>query len=120
MNLDEILNLASNTLKANFPESIYSGFLVKENRVYNPSTNIATDNPEQKPVEIILDNLTQDEIQASGIVSSDLKMYIIGNAINDINFYDFIIYKNSKYRIFRVIESIVGSESAIWTIICRK
>lgn len=120
MTLDEILDLAVNTLKSNFPESIYSGFLVKDNKIFDPSTNSTTSNVTQQSVEIILDNLTQDEIQASGIVASDLKMYIIANDIQNINFYDFILYKDSKYRIFKVIESVVGSKSAVWTIIGRK
>lgn len=120
MNVDWILSTAIKAIKQQLPEAIYSGFLVNKQQEFDPTSNQVISNPVNQPVEIILDTLTQEEIQASGLLATDLKLYIIGDKSYDISFDKRIQYLSKEYRVKRVVESIVGSKIALWTIICRK
>lgn len=118
--IDSILNIAIAAIKTNFPDGLYSGFLVSKHVEFNPLTNKSDQNIYKTDVEVIMDSLTQTELQASGILVSDVKLYVIGKSVNDISFYDSVEYKGTVYKVFKIVESIVGSKTAIWTIIGRK
>lgn len=120
MTLDQILNLAIVNIRKQFPEALYSGKLVRNHKTFSPSTNTTLEILEEADVEIILDSLTVEEIQASGLLSTDLKFYVIGNSANSIGFYNYLMYNNEQYRLTKVIHSLVGSRSALWTVICQK
>lgn len=120
ISIDWVLNLAITTIKQQLPESIYSGFLVNKGRVFNAEQNETVDNITNSPVEIILDKLTHEEIQASGLLSTDLKFYIIGDKLYDVSFYQHVLYNGREYKIKQLVESLVGSKTALWTIVCQK
>lgn len=121
MNTDSILKLAVNTLKSTFPSAIYQGTISVVESQYNPVTlmneDVATTS---NPIEIIMDTLTSEEIQASNLLSTDLKLYVIGDKVDNIDFYSFIFFNNEKYKIKKLINQLVGSKTALWTIACRK
>lgn len=121
MNLDSILKLAVRTLKASFPEAIYNGSISVVTTKYNPNTLMNEEVVTQSQnVEIITDTLTSEEIQASNLLASDLKVYVIGDKISNISFYSFIVFNGESYKIKKIIDQRVGSKSALWTIACRK
>lgn len=120
INIDWILSTAINTLKSTMPEAIYSGFLISKNREFIASENETVSTETSKPVEIIIDKMTSLEIQASGLLATDLKFHIIGDKNYDINFYQHISFNGSTYRFKQLVESLVGSKVAIWTIIATK
>lgn len=116
-----LLDTLVSKLKKTFPEAIFDAELQVENRQFNPATNTTTILSHPKVnVEVIFDNLTQDEIQASELLVSDLKLYIVGDKTIDIDYYEFVVICNDRYRIFKKLENQVGDKTALWTIVARK
>lgn len=121
MNIDSILKLAVRTLKAAFPSAIYNGSISVVTKKFNPNTLVNEEVvTSSQNVEIITDTLTNEEIQASNLLATDLKVYIIGDKINDISFYSFVNFDGEVYKIKKIIDQRVGVKSALWTIACRK
>ncbi len=121
MNIQLILEKAIAAIKQKLPEAIYNGFLVSQITAFDPETNTNTvSSTLNTPVEIIFDTLTQEEIQASTILETDLKMYVVGDKINDINFYQLIKANGKMYKILRKTDQVIGSKTALWTIIARQ
>lgn len=117
---DWILDTAVSVIKQQWPEAIYSGFLVTKDRQFDPSTNNVAESVAKESVEIITEKLTVEEIQASGLLSTDLKMYIIGDKSYIVNFDKFIEFEQDSYRVKSIVETLTGSKRALWTIICQK
>ena len=121
MNIDSILNVAVRSIKSALPSAIYSGKILNIETVYNTITlNNDEISTSERDVEIISDTLTSEEIQASNLLSTDLKLYVIGDKLSDISFYEYIIFNNEKYKIKKKIDQLVGTKTALWTIACRK
>lgn len=118
MNVDSILRTAISAVKSAMPEAIYQGSLVKKTRAFNPSdsTTIEMDSV-IKPAEIIFDTLTSEEIVGTTIKQSSIKMHIVADQIADIDFYQYVRVNSKDYKIARLIQSIVGSKTAVFTII---
>lgn len=116
-----ILDTVVSKLKKTFPEAIFDAKLQVDNRQFDPATNTTTllSNPKVN-VEVIFDNLTQNEIQASELLLSDLKLYVIGDKTINIDYYEFIVICSDRYRIFKKLEHQVGDKTALWTIVARK
>lgn len=122
MNIDHILNLVISKLRQKFPDALYKGSLVKKTRAFNPSTNNVESTGPDVPVEIevIFDTFTDDEISSSGIRATDVKLYVIGGPIENIDFYDAVTIFDKSYSIAKVITSYVGSTAAVFTIAARR
>lgn len=118
MNIDLILDTAVKAIKSSAPDAIYQGSLIKETRAFNPSTrtNEVTVSAEVA-VEIIFDAVTTEDVSGSNISDTIVKLYIIANEVDDINFYDIVRIKNRDYRISRKVENLVGSKVALFTIL---
>ncbi len=122
ISIDWILNKAISTLKTQFPDAISAGFIVNQGREFDASSNSVTKNIVKSDVEIIPEKITIEEIQASGLLASDLKLHIIGDKAYDrmLTYDKSIEYNGVVYRIKQIVETVVGSKKALWTIICQK
>lgn len=120
ISIDWILNKAISTLKTQFPDAISAGFIVNQGREFDASSNTVTKNIVKDDVEIIPEKITIEEIQASGFLASDLKLHIIGDKAYDVTYDKSIEYNGVIYRIKQIVETVVGSKKALWTIICQK
>lgn len=121
MNIDSILKLTVNSLKAAMPDAITVGQLKRSVKEYDAATLKTVEiSSSTLNVEIIMDSITDEEIQASSILKTDLKLYVIGDKINEISYYDSVIVEGKSYKIFKLVDQVVGSKSAVWTIIARK
>ena len=118
ISIDWLLLTAVSAIKSQFPEALSNGFIINEQGKFNPSTNRVIKDIVKNAVEIIPEKLTIEEIQASGLLQSDLKMYIIADKSYDISFNNLIECNSKIYRVKQIVESIVGSRVALWTIIC--
>ena len=118
ISIDWILLTAVSAIKSQFPEALSNGFIISEQGEFNPSTNRVVKDTVKTTVEIIPEKLTIEEIQASGLLQSDLKMYVIADKSYIISFNKLIEYNSRVYRVKQIVESIVGSRVALWTIIC--
>ena len=118
ISIDWVLLTAVSAIKSQFPEALSNGFIISEQGEFNPSTNRAVKDTVKTTVEIIPEKLTIEEIQASGLLQSDLKMYVIADKSYIISFNKLIEYNSRVYRVKQIVESIVGSRVALWTIIC--
>ena len=113
-----VLSTAVSAIKSQFPEALSNGFIVNEQGEFDPFTNRVIKDTIKNPVEIIPEKLTIEEIQASGLLQSDLKMYVIADKSYDISFNKLIECNSKIYRVKQIVESVVGSKVALWTIIC--
>ncbi len=120
ISIDWVLLTAVSAIKSQFPEALSNGFIISEQGEFDPSTNRVVKNTVKTTVEIIPEKLTIEEIQASGLLQSDLKMYVIADKSYIISFNKLIEYNSRVYRVKQIVESIVGSRVALWTIICSK
>ena len=120
ISIDWVLATAVSTIKSQFPEALSNGFIINEQGEFDPSSNRVVKNIIKSSVEIIPEKLTTEEIQASGLLQSDLKMYVIADKSYDISFNKLIECNSKIYRVKQIVESIVGSKVALWTIICSK
>lgn len=122
MNADWIINTAIQTLRRVFPDAITHGFLVKDNRVFDPLTNTKkTAAPTKTPVEVIIDSFKTHEINGSTIRGTDLKIHIIADSVQDISYYERIeLSSGLTYVIGQLIEVAIGSRSAVFTITARR
>lgn len=118
MNIDQILAQAVQAIKSSMPEALYAGQLIKQTRVFNPSTNIndisdtlITD------VEIVFEALTTKDVSGSVIKMTDVKMHIIANSVKEIDFYDLIRVKGIDHKISMKLETVVGATMALFTIV---
>lgn len=118
--IDWVLQTVIKTLKSQFPDAIGNGFVIDFNRVFDPTSNSTIDQIIKSPVEIIPEKITSEEIQASGFLITDLKLHIIGDKAYDIKFDKSIEYLGKVYRTKQIVETVVGSRKALWTIICQK
>ena len=118
ISIDWVLSTAISAIKSQFPEALSNGFIINEQGEFNPSTNRVVKNTVKNTVEIIPEKLTIEEIQASGLLQSDLKMYVIADKSYIISFNKLIECNSKIYRVKQIVESIVGSKVALWTIIC--
>lgn len=120
ISIDWVLSTAVSAIKSQFPEALSNGFIVNEQSEFDPSSNRVIKDIVKNSVEIIPEKLTIEEIQASGLLQSDLKMYVIADKSYDISFNKLIECNSKIYRVKQIVESIVGSKVALWTIICSK
>ncbi|QXO06651.1 hypothetical protein SEA_EFFIE_170 [Acinetobacter phage Effie] len=118
ISIDWVLSTAVSAIKSQFPEALSNGFIINEQGEFDPSTNRVVKDIVKSTVEIIPEKLTIEEIQASGLLQSDLKMYVIADKSYDISFNKLIECNSKIYRVKQIVESIVGSKVALWTIIC--
>ena len=118
ISIDWVLSTAVSSVKSQFPEALSNGFIINEQGEFDPSKNRVVKAIVKNTVEIIPEKLTIEEIQASGLLQSDLKMYIIADKSYDISFNKLIECNSKIYRVKQIVESIVGSKVALWTIIC--
>ena len=118
ISIDWVLLTAISAIKSQFPEALSNGFIINEQGEFDPSTNRVVKDTVKTTVEIIPEKLTIEEIQASGLLQSDLKMYVIADKSYIISFNKLIEYNSRVYRVKQIVESIVGSRVALWTIIC--
>ena len=118
ISIDWVLSTAVSAIKSQFPEALSNGFIVNEQGEFDPSTNRVIKYTVKNPVEIIPEKLTIEEIQASGLLQSDLKMYVIADKSYGISFNKLIECNSKIYRVKQIVESVVGSKVALWTIIC--
>ena len=118
ISIDWVLSTAVSAIKSQFPEALSNGFIINEQGEFDPSTNRVVKDTVKTAVEIIPEKLTIEEIQASGLLQSDLKMYVIADKSYIISFNKLIEYNSRVYRVKQIVESIVGSRVALWTIIC--
>ncbi len=118
ISIDWVLSTAVSAIKSQFPEALSNGFIINEQGEFDPSTNRVVKDAVKTTVEIIPEKLTIEEIQASGLLQSDLKMYVIADKSYIISFNKLIEYNSRVYRVKQIVESIVGSRVALWTIIC--
>ena len=118
ISIDWVLSTAVSAIKSQFPEALSNGFIINEQGEFDPSTNRVVKDTVKTTVEIIPEKLTIEEIQASGLLQSDLKMYVIADKSYIISFNKLIEYNSRVYRVKQIVESIVGSRVALWTIIC--
>lgn len=118
ISIDWLLLTAVSAIKSQFPEALSNGFIISERGEFNPSTNRVVKDTVKTTVEIIPEKLTIEEIQASGLLQSDLKMYVIADKSYIISFNKLIEYNSRVYRVKQIVESIVGSRVALWTIVC--
>ena len=118
ISIDWVLSTAVSAIKSQFPEALSNGFIINEQGEFDPSTNRVVKDTVKTMVEIIPEKLTIEEIQASGLLQSDLKMYVIADKSYIISFNKLIEYNSRVYRVKQIVESIVGSRVALWTIIC--
>lgn len=118
ISIDWVLSTAVSAIKSQFPEALSNGFIVNEQGEFDPFTNRVIKDAVKNPVEIIPEKLTIEEIQASGLLQSDLKMYVIADKSYDISFNKLIECNSKIYRVKQIVESVVGSKVALWTIIC--
>lgn len=118
ISIDWVLLTAVSAIKSQFPEALSNGFIINEQGEFDPSTNRVVKDTVKTTVEIIPEKLTIEEIQASGLLQSDLKMYVIADKSYIISFNKLIEYNSRVYRVKQIVESIVGSRVALWTIIC--
>ena len=118
ISIDWVLSTAISAIKSQFPEALSNGFIINEQGEFDPSTNRVVKDTVKTTVEIIPEKLTIEEIQASGLLQSDLKMYVIADKSYIISFNKLIEYNSRVYRVKQIVESIVGSRVALWTIIC--
>lgn len=118
ISIDWVLSTAISAIKSQFPEALSNGFIVNEQGEFDTSTNRVIKDTVKNPVEIIPEKLTIEEIQASGLLQSDLKMYVIADKSYDISFNKLIECNSKIYRVKQIVESVVGSKVALWTIIC--
>ena len=118
ISIDWVLSTAVSAIKSQFPEALSNGFIINEQSEFDPSTNRVVKNITDNAVEILTEKLTIEEIQASGLLQSDLKIYVIADKSYDISFNKLIECNSKIYRVKQIVESIVGSRVALWTIIC--
>lgn len=118
ISIDWVLSTAVSSIKSQFPEALSNGFIINEQGEFDPFTNRVIKDTVKNAVEIIPEKLTIEEIQASGLLQSDLKMYVIADKSYDISFNKLIECNSKIYRVKQIVESIVGSKVALWTIIC--
>lgn len=118
ISIDWVLSTAVSAIKSQFPEALSNGFIVNEQGEFDTSTNRVVKDTVKNAVEIIPEKLTIEEIQASGLLQSDLKMYVIADKSYDISFNKLIECNSKIYRVKQIVESVVGSKVALWTIIC--
>ena len=118
ISIDWVLSTAVSAIKSQFPEALSNGFIINEQGEFDPSTNRVVKDTVKTTVEIIPEKLTIEEIQASGLLQSDLKMYVIADKSYIISFNKLIEYNSRVYRVKQIVESIVGSRVALWIIIC--
>ena len=118
ISIDWVLLTAVSAIKSQFPEALSNGFIISEQGEFDPSTNRVVKDTVKTTVEIIPEKLTIEEIQASGLLQSDLKMYVIADKSYIISFNKLIEYNSRVYRVKQIVESIVGSRVALWTIVC--
>jgi len=120
MKTDQILDIAVKSIKSAMPEAIFQGSLVKNTRAFNPSTNSVTLTPTTIDVEVIFDTFTSNEALGSSIKVTDLKLHIIANELTTLDFYSLVNARGGQFKIKQVIDSVVGTKSAIFTIIAEK
>ena len=118
ISIDWVLSTAVSAIKSQFPEALSNGFIINEQGEFDPSTNRVVKDTVKTTVEIIPEKLTIEEIQASGLLQSDLKMYVIADKSYIISFNKLIEHNSRVYRVKQIVESIVGSRVALWTIVC--
>lgn len=118
MNVDQILAIAVKSIKSAMPEALYKGSLVKQTRAFNSSNSttsvidtVLTD------VEIIFDGFTSEELVSSSVKNTDVKLHIIANNVSNIDFYDIIRANGFDYRIGKKLDIVVGSKTALFTIV---
>ncbi len=117
---DQILDIAIKSIKSTYPEAIYQGSLVKQTRAFDASTSKARlIDSDVTPVEIIFDNFKYQEIIGSNILATDVKLIIIANVVADIDFYQIVRVKGHDYTIKTKIDTVVGSQAALFTIVAQ-
>lgn len=118
MTVDQMLNLAITSLKKAMPEAIFQGSLVSSTRAFDASisANRIIEN-EVVPAEIVFDSFTSEEIAGTNILSTDVKLIIIADKIKSIEFYNSVRIGVLDYKIKRKIETVVGSNKALFTIV---
>ena len=118
MNVDKILSLAVKSIKSAMPEALYKGSIVRQTRAFNSSNSTAyLVDSEVTDVEVIFDSFTSEEVIGSSIMSTDVKLHIIANEVKDIGFYQVVRVKGADYKIKRKIDTVIGSNAALFTIV---
>lgn len=118
MNVDKILALVVRTIKTSLPDAIYQGSLVKKTRAFDPSSSSVIEGEDVvTPAEIIFDVITAEETVGTTIKHTDVKLHIIANKIQSIDFDQFIKVDSKEYRIKKLVTSVVGTKVALFTII---
>ena len=117
MTVDQILNLAVKSIKAKMPEAIYQGSLVKQTNAFDAANSVArTIDEVVTPVEIVFDSFKSEELLGSNILSTNVKLIIIANEVKSIDFYSCVRIGLLNYTIKQLVESVVGSKVALFTI----
>jgi hypothetical protein len=118
MTVDQILELSVASLKKAMPEAIYQGSLIKLTRAFDASSSVSrVIESEERPVEIVFDSFTSEEISGTSIKATDVKLIVIANDVKSIDFYDVIRIKGLEYKINRKIDTVVGAKNALFTIV---
>lgn len=120
MNTDQILSTTVRSIKSAMPEAIYAGTLVKKETLFDSSSSVSRIiESVLTPVEIIFDSFKSEEILGSNILSTDVKLHVIANEVKDINFYTVVRVGNDDYTIKQKIEAVIGSKTALFTIVAQ-
>jgi len=118
MTVDQILNIAIKSIKSAMPEALYKGSLVQQTRAFDASTSVATvTDSVLTDVEIVFDSFTSEEVIGSSIMSTDIKLHIIANVVKNIDFYQLVRVNGLDYRIKRKLDTVIGSNAALFTIV---
>lgn len=120
MTVDQMLDLAINSIKSSMPEAIYKGSLVRQTRAFDASTSKARlIDSDITPVEVVFDNFKYQEIIGSNILATDVKLIIIANEIQSIDFFTLVRIENKDYTIKSKLETVIGSKVALFTIVAQ-
>lgn len=111
-------------LRRTAPDTIYSGKLIKINKSIDPATNLVAEITSEQSIEIINDQLTQDEINGTTILSSDFKIHVIARKGIYVDFYDVIecdfeAFLGRKLRIVKKVTFVEGSKNLLYTLVVR-
>lgn len=121
MNSDYIVAIARKSILSVIPDVLQPCSILKTENQFNAAT--------QKSQDVVLDlvqcecipeNITDDEIQASKILSTDLKFHILNHLKIDIDYYNKIQINSVTYTIIKTLKYNFGQDIPIITLYVRK
>lgn len=121
MNSDQIVKIARKSILATIPGVLQKCFILKTINQFDTTTQKASDFVISKiDCECIQENITDDEIQASKILSTDLKLHVLNHLKIDIDYYNKIEIDSVRYTIIKTLKYNFGKNNPIITIYARK